>query len=254
MPTSRSAQTTHLKVRQKGRLCSIEALCGFGLRSRGNDLPDESTTQQGDTVFYVQQNLKRGSQRWSQWRKSVVGASEASSIMGENPWRSAESLKREKLGSGKPFQHNVSTRESERLLPEARSAVERYHSTKIRPMVIQDGELPYLAASLDGMSDDHKAAYVIKCGRSCYERTKVTSKPPPYYAAQLQHILMITGLDEIYFIAYRPKLRLMVLTVKRRESYIKKLRKAEERFARELERNGLTIRNEFTGRAARLDT
>ena len=136
-------------------------------------------------MFYLLDDLQQGSQRWLHWRKGVIGDSEAGSIIGENPWRSAERLMMEKLGLVPAFQGNTKTREGQRLEPEARSAVEKFHSTRIRPKVIQDSEVPYLAASLDGITDDCKTAYEIKCGRSAYERTRSTGKPPFYDVAQL---------------------------------------------------------------------
>ena len=37
-------------------------------------------------------HLKQGTSKWRNWRKGVIGASDAPTIMGENPWKDIESL------------------------------------------------------------------------------------------------------------------------------------------------------------------
>lgn len=37
-------------------------------------------------------NLAQGSQEWQGWRASVIGASDAPVIVGENPWRRRQAL------------------------------------------------------------------------------------------------------------------------------------------------------------------
>ena len=62
---------------------------------------------------------------------------------------------------------------------------------------------------------------------------------------------MITGLDQIYFVAYRPTRPLIVLSIQRSDRYIKRLRKAEKKFAKKLEGRGHVLQDKFVGRRVR---
>ena len=65
--------------------------------------------------FYLIDDLEQGSAEWLDWRRGVIGASDAATIMGENPWASARRLLEEKLGLHQSFGGNAATREGHRL-------------------------------------------------------------------------------------------------------------------------------------------
>jgi len=167
--------------------------------------------------------------------------------MGENPWESAEVLLRQKMGLEPEFEGNEKTREGQRLEPEARAILEKRHNTAIRTTLIQHAELPFLAASLDGLDDRKKEVYEIKCGQYAYRETSKRNQPAEHHMAQLQHILMITGFDDIFYAAYRPAKPLLIIKVHRNDRYIKHLRLAEEKFASELMKRGHQLQRTFIG-------
>lgn len=198
-------------------------------------------------AFYLHEYITQGSDEWLDWRRGVIGASDAPTIVGENPWKSPAHLMNEKLGLVPEFKGNDKTREGQRLEGPARVELERRHSTKIRPVVVQDPELPFLAASLDGLCKSNSRVYEIKCGQKAYERTRRDQEPPDYYYGQLQHVLMVTGLDSLYFAAYRPNQPMIVLEVDRDDYYIKRLRKAEEEFVSNLMKRRHNVQRAFVG-------
>lgn len=198
--------------------------------------------------FYLIENLEQGSSKWLAWRRKVIGASDAPTIMGENPWESADHLMREKLGLEKPFAGNDATREGQRLEPSARSALAKAFGVKIAPAVIQDGEIPFIAASLDGLAADNSQIFEIKCGVKAYAKTKSQREVPHYYAAQLQHMLMVSGHKSLVFAAFRPGEPLVTLEVKRNKSYIERLRKTEQKFMDQLVARGHGAQDRFVGR------
>lgn len=198
--------------------------------------------------FYIVENLVQGSEKWLAWRKRVIGASDAPTIMGENPWENVGRLSDEKLGLTRPFAGNAATREGQRLEPEARSAISTKFGVNLRPTVIQDGEIPYIAASLDGLTADNDQIFEIKCGQKAYERTRSRREVPSYYMAQLQHMLMVTGHKSLVFAVFRPKQPLIQLEVLRNESYITRLRRTEVEFMERLKRRGHTVQDSFVGR------
>ena len=198
-------------------------------------------------TFYLIDDLEQGTQQWRNWRKGVVGASDAPTIMGENPWASRSRLLEEKLGLHKEFEGNAATREGHQLEGSARKVLENHFKQKLNPKVIQDAKEPFLAASLDAIDDTRKNIYEIKCGAKTYDQTLRTNEVPRYYRAQLQHVMMITELEKIVFAAYRPGKETIILKVMRDERYIKQLRTAEFDFVGELESRGHDLQYEFRG-------
>ncbi len=197
--------------------------------------------------FYLIDDLEQGSSDWLAWRRGVIGASDAATILGENPWASSQRLLEEKLGLHRPFRGNAATREGQRLEVYARESLEKKFRHRIMPAVVQDSKDPFLAASLDGIDSGKTRLYEIKCGLKSYEKTRETQTVPPYYVAQLQHMMMVTELDSMIFAAYRPDERLISFEVERDDRYIKRLRKEELRFIKELKSHGHSIQYEFRG-------
>jgi putative phage-type endonuclease len=198
--------------------------------------------------YYEIPYLEQGSDEWRLWRKGVIGASEAPTIMSENPWQSAQFLYQEKLGLKPEFKGNAATREGHRLEEVARRELIKKFQIDLVPTVIQDGKVPYFAASLDAIDKQHRQVFEIKCGAKAYEIVASKRQVPNYYFGQLQHILMITQLDKIVYVAYRPSLPLITLEIGRNNSYISKLRKTEEIFAESLRVKGHKLQSESRGR------
>lgn len=201
--------------------------------------------------FYINETMVQGTSEWVNWRRGVIGASEAPTIMGENPWASPKSLMDQKLGLGREFSGNAATREGQRLEGPARKDLEHREGLKLRPVIVQDKVLPFLAASLDALDTSNKLIYEIKCGVKSYEKTINSQQVPSYYFAQLQHMLMVTGLEYMYFAAYRPDRPLVILEVDRDNEYIKKLRQTEEKFVVDLIKRGHAWQQNFVGFEAR---
>lgn len=200
--------------------------------------------------FYLVDGLIQGSQEWLNWRKGVIGASDAPTIMGENPWERDAHLLKEKLGLVAPFAGNAATREGQRLEPVARNLVSQKYGVDLRPVVIQDGEIPYIAASLDGLTAENNCIFEIKCGEKAYLYSKMRRAIPPYYRAQLQHMMMVSGHAELIYAVYRPSQPLLTYEVKRDESYISRLRRAETAFMDRLSARGHKAQQKFVGRRA----
>jgi len=198
--------------------------------------------------YYELTSMVQGSEEWKAWRKKVLGASDAPIIMRENRWTSPNFLVNEKLGLVREFEGNAATREGHRLEGRVRELLQDKYGVRLKAIVVQDGQVPYFGASLDAIDDGHSRVYEIKCGAKAYSIAENTRSFPDYYRAQLQHILMITQLDKVVYAAYRPNSKLITIEVGRNESYIKRLREAEEQFAERLRRNGLVLQEVFVGK------
>ena len=73
---------------------------------------------------YKEINLEQGSDAWFNWRNDGIGASDASTIMGENRFKSADKLLHEKIYRINESQ-NTAMMEGTRLEPEARKAYQK---------------------------------------------------------------------------------------------------------------------------------
>ena len=223
----------------------------MGLFSKGKPAaPLRTSVEAPPTKFpyYELSNLEQGSEEWRRWRKGVIGASDAPTIMSENRWQSAQFLLEEKLGLKPEFTGNAATREGHRLEEDARRELVKKFRIELGPTVIQDGDVPYFAASLDAIDKQHTQVFEIKCGAKAYEIVASKREVPSYYFGQLQHILMITQLDKIVYAAFRPYSQLITVEIGRNDSYISKLRETEEKFADTLRKKGHKLQTEFIGR------
>ena len=197
--------------------------------------------------FYLIDDIEQGTIHWHDWRKGVIGASEAVIIMGENRWKGRQQLMDEKLGLLQPFSGNAATREGHLLEEHARFALEKKFKHKLNATIVQDEDEPFLAASLDAINSKNTQIYEIKCGVRTYETVANNRKVPSYYVAQIQHMLMVTQMESLIFAAYRPDQQLITFNVVRDEGYIRELRKKEIAFIRELQSRGHLVQTEFRG-------
>ncbi|HOU25226.1 MAG TPA: YqaJ viral recombinase family protein, partial [Anaerolineae bacterium] len=178
---------------------------------------------------YTIVRLEQRSAEWHRWRLDGIGASDAPTVMGENPYSSRAALLHEKLtGEGAPQSFYMSRGVS--LEPVARRQFERLTGLRLAPLCLQSTALDWLRASLDGLSTDRSRVVEIKCGQAAYRTTVSTGQPPGHYYGQLQHILAVTGLESIDFVCYLPERPLLHLTVPRDEPYIAALLLAESLF------------------------
>lgn len=187
-------------------------------------------------MSYIIINLQQGEREWLQWRSQGIGASDAPTIMGENPWKSPKDLLEEKCG-WKTVSTNAAMARGMALEPEARKSYEATVGFSVVPACLQSEKYEWLRASLDGLAMDGSSAVEIKCGESVYRKASASREVPKYYYGQLQHILAITHLQSIDFYCYLPERPEVHLTVARNDSYIKRLIDAEQLFWEQILKN-----------------
>jgi putative phage-type endonuclease len=175
-------------------------------------------------------DLKQGSQEWLSWRNEGIGASDAPSIIGENPYKTAEEVLRDKTGRRSSVEQNSFMATGTALEPLAREHYCSQTGLRMLPVCVQSTRHTWLKASLDGMTEDRAQVIEIKCGKSAYRQTQMSGKPPRYYFGQLQHILAVTGLPQIDFLCFYPPYQPLCITVPRNDAYICNLLTAEAEF------------------------
>jgi len=179
---------------------------------------------------YVRVSFDQGSAPWLAWRTGGIGASDAPTLLCENPWRSRTELLSEKCGRARPVPTSAAMAFGTRTEPEARARYIEAVGVPVEPACLQSTAQPWLRASLDGFSADGARVVEIKCGWNLYQTTANSGQPPRHVVGQLQHILAVTGLDAIDFWCYLPKKAPVLVTVPRDEAYIDRLLAEEAAF------------------------
>lgn len=169
-------------------------------------------------------DLQQGTAEWLEWRHNGIGASEASSVMDENPFESASALARKKREPVvlETFQ-NAAMALGTQLEPEARRRYIEATGKNVRPVCVQSSRYEWLRASLDGLSIENDIVVEIKCGASVYRRVSESRSVPHYYYGQVQHILAVTGLESLDFWCYWPDNPEILIPVPRDNRYIERL-------------------------------
>src|SRR5215207_4836206 len=173
-----------------------------------------------NTTHFTIVTLEQGSDAWREWRHKGIGASDASTIMGENRFKSASQLLKEKCGPARDFGQNSAMARGTELEPEARRLYVAKTGRDVRPACLQSTRYEWLRASLDGLSINHETVVEIKCGKSAYRTSSQTGSVPDYYYGQMQHILAVTGLESLDFWCYWPGCPELLILVPRSAAYI----------------------------------
>lgn len=188
-------------------------------------------------------SLQQDTPTWHAWRSKHICATDSSVIMGVNPFKTLEQLREEKLlGWEVPLtpKQKARTDEGKLLEIEARTLFCELFGRQVLPVCCVCDERNWMGASLDGLSDDKKFAVEIKCGLKAYYLAS-QDRIAEYYYSQLQHQLAVTGLDMIYYMAYRSGEEFTLLEVPRCDLYIADMINHEYTFWRSLYENDTTI-------------
>lgn len=203
----------------------------FRPKSASAPVSGPATTTADPKAFGVVQ-LPQGSSAWLQWRHGGIGGSDAPTILGENPWRSAAALLREKVAPPRESFMNAAMKRGKELEPIALARYAARTGRQMVPVCIQSLRVGWLRASLDGIAVDGAAAVEIKCGKSAYAATEKHGAVPRYYYGQVQHVLAITGLPSLDFFCHWPGEQDILLRVPRDDGYIAHLLQQEQAFWR----------------------
>ena len=173
-------------------------------------------------------DLEQNTNAWLDWRRNHITATNASVIMKLNPFQTKLELWQEKtLGWEKPFTQKEIDRmaEGSRLEPIAREIFCAEIGAEFIPICGEHEEYNFLAASFDGMTVDYKHALEIKCGKKSFMLAQC-DEIPPYYFAQIQHQMMISNLDSIFYYCF-DGYNGITLEVARDDTFVQKMLEEE---------------------------
>ena len=146
---------------------------------------------------------EQNTQEWLEWRKGMIGASDAPIIMFESPWKTPYKLWCEKVGLEQPPPPNQFMQRGHELEPIAREKFEELTGHIVTPVTMVSKDHPWMMASLDGLSFCGKVMVEIKCpGQSSHDIAK-RGFIPESYRAQLQHQLVVNPGAVLYYFSFR---------------------------------------------------
>jgi len=147
-------------------------------------------------------NLEQGSEQWLAWRRTVITATEASIILGNNPWDTMYQTWQRKLQLIDEKESNQAMERGKLLEPEARAQFNERYNMLMEPTCVESTEYDFLGASLDGITEDNKYILEIKCGGPKLYSDAEKGVIPQYYKDQMQHQLLVTGAEKCYYYCY----------------------------------------------------
>ena len=175
--------------------------------------------------------LEQGSEKWLEYRKTRIGASDAPCIMGVG-FHTPLQLWRQKLGLSE-VQVTEKMQRGNELEPIAREAFCRDVGMDFYPAVVESREHPWMFASLDGLSMDQRNIVEIKCPGAKDHQLAIENKIPEKYFPQLQHQMLVLNVQCMYYYSFDGNSGKTVL-VYADVQYHQELLKREKEFYRKL--------------------
>lgn len=171
------------------------------------------------------------SKAWHEFRRNHIGSSDAPVIMGVSPWKSPLELYHEKIAPNRAeIAPNRAMQRGVELEPLALAKFEAETGYLMTPRVMTDFFTPWRSASLDGYEIEGKCAVEIKCPGKADHDLALKGQVPEKYFPQLQHIMEVCKLSEMYYMSYVSDSDFTIFTVKKDYDYTDKLLQAESEF------------------------
>lgn len=171
------------------------------------------------------------SEAWKIWRRSHLGSSDAAAILGVSPWKSPLELYYEKTSNQEITENsNFAMRRGVELEPLALAKFEAETGYLMTPAVKVHPRIPFMSASLDGLEIENKCAVEIKCSGKVDHALALKGQVPEKYMPQLQHIMSVCDLWEIYYMSYVSDEDFIIFKVKYDHDYTTRLLQAELEF------------------------
>ena len=174
-------------------------------------------------------------EEWLQLRRKGIGGSDASVIMGKNPYRSILQLWEEKTGKlPVTDEGNEYTYWGNVMEPIIRKEFMNRTGLKVRQkhaMIIHK-DYPYLFADVDGIVTDERGEKCIFEAKTAsqYKAEQWEDGVPEEYILQVQHYLEVCGMDKAYIAALIGGNKFVFHTIYRDEELIRNLVSREKEF------------------------
>lgn len=181
--------------------------------------------------------LNMSHDEWLEHRQKSIGGSDASSIIGLNPYSSPYTVWADKLGKIPPKEDNEAMRQgrdlefyvAERFCEKTGKKVRRENNILINP------DFPFAHANVDRMVVGEDAGLECKTTSALNMKNFKNGAFPDTYYVQCVHYLMVTGCKKWYLAVLVLNREFMVFEIERDEEEIEALARSEEEFWRLVE-------------------
>lgn len=147
--------------------------------------------------------MEIGSEEWKELRRSKITATDAANILGIG-FLTPYQLWLRKI-TGEEEKDNPAMQRGRRLEEEARAIFQETVVYEVKPMVVFHPKHPWLMATLDGVNLEQGILLEIKCPNVKNHDLALQGEIPPVYYAQMQHQMMVTGIQKAVYMSYRPE-------------------------------------------------
>ena len=174
-------------------------------------------------------------EEWLRLRRKGIGGSDASVIMGKNPYRSILQLWEEKIGKLPVTDDgNEYTYWGNVMEPIIRKEFMNRTGLKVRQKhaMIFHKDYPYLFADVDGIATDERGEKCIFEAKTAsqYKADQWENGVPEEYVLQVQHYLEVCGMNKAYIAALIGGNKFVFHTIYRDDDLIKELISREKEF------------------------
>ncbi len=135
-------------------------------------------------------------QDWHLWRSNGIGSSDASIIVGVNPYQSRDVLLYTKAIRVPVIRESAAIKHGQFLEKYIREFLNDKYGLNLKPLFCTHDQHPFLIASVDGIDTTNKVLVEIKAPTQPYHGI------PIYYLVQVYHQLIVTGYEKALFVVY----------------------------------------------------
>lgn len=173
-------------------------------------------------------------EEWVKLRSDTIGGSDASAILGLNPYKSAYALWLEK--TNKVIPEDISGKEAVRLGTDLEEYVAKRFMEATGKKVRRENytifrdDMPYAHANYDRLVIGERAGLECKTTNALHMSKFNNGEFPTNYYCQCVHYLMVSGLDRWYLAVLVLGIDFRVFCIERDEDEIESLRAAEADF------------------------
>lgn len=173
-------------------------------------------------------------EEWVELRSTTIGGSDASTILGLNPWKSPYALWLEK--TNKVIPEDISGREAVRLGTDLEEYVAKRFTEATGKKVRRENytifrdDMPYAHANYDRLVIGENAGLECKTTNALQLSKFKNGEFPANYYCQCMHYMMISGAERWYLAVLVLGIEFKVFVIERDEAEIESLRAAETDF------------------------
>lgn len=134
-------------------------------------------------------------EKWLEYRRKGIGGSEASAIVGMNPWQSALEIYLDKIGEGIPVEQTERMRIGKDLEDYVAQRFAEATGLKLRKRnaILQHSKHDFLLANIDREIIGKKEGLECKVTNNYAAKQWRDGKIPSHYELQCHHYMLVTG-------------------------------------------------------------